>query len=185
MSLGQTMLSAGALVLLTVMVINAHRMIVYSADDARVADAIQVGVDIAQSLIDEISQKMYDENYDPTKSQGTKEFTASSSLGPDAGESFLLPDVEAPSFKSIGSYDDVDDYQGYQRTVDKGGFAAFQVSIQVFYVQDADPEVATTSKTYTKKAVLTISHETYSTPITFTTILTYASSGGGGGGPVL
>jgi hypothetical protein len=61
MNLGQTMLSAGALVLLTILVINAHRLVVQSGDTAVAAEAAQIGIDLAQSLLDEIQTKKFDQ----------------------------------------------------------------------------------------------------------------------------
>ncbi|MBE0557878.1 MAG: hypothetical protein IH628_11655 [Proteobacteria bacterium] len=174
MNLGQTMLSAGALVLLTILVINAHRLVVQSGDAAVSAEAAQVGIDLAQSLLDEIQTKKFDQFADTSGSQAVSEFTAPASLGPGAGESFTLPDTII--YKSIGKYNDVDDYHGYTRNTAVGQFAGYQLSVTVVYVDDDDPDVVVATRTYTKRVQVTVINSKYFKNMTFAAVVSYSSS---------
>jgi hypothetical protein len=172
MNLGQTMLSAGALVLLTVLVINAHRLVVQSGDAAVAAEAAQVGIDLAQSLLDEIQTKRYDQYADTSTYQDPSEFTSPFSLGPGGSESFALPDSKL--HQSIRKYNDVDDYNGYSRTATVGQFEGYLLSVSVVYVDDANPETVVSVRTYTKRVQVTVSNETYFRDMTFTTYASYS-----------
>jgi len=166
------MLSAGALVLLTILVINAHRLVVQSGDAAVAAEAAQVGIDLAQSLLDEIQTKKFDQFSDDSGYQPASEFTAPASLGPGAGESFTLPDTVL--YRSIGKYNDVDDYHGYSRLASIGQFQGYQLSVTVVYVQDDDPDQVVGYRTYTKRVQVTVSNTSYFKDMTFTAIVSYS-----------
>jgi len=172
MNLGQTMLSAGALVLLTILVINAHRLVVQSGDAAVAAEAAQVGIDLAQSLLDEIRTKKFDQFADTSGYQPTSEFTQSSSLGPGAGESFSLPD--AKPYQSIRKYNDADDYHGYSRNATAGQFSGYQLSVTVTYVSDDDPDLVVNYRTYTKRVQVTVANAVYFKNMTFSAIVSYS-----------
>jgi len=173
MNLGQTMLSAGALVLLTILVINAHRLVVQSGDTAVAAEAAQIGIDLAQSLLDEIQTKKFDQFSDESGYQPTSEFTEPAALGPGAGESFSLPDTAL--YRSIGKYNDVDDYNGYSRRASIGQFQGFLLSITVVYVEDDDPDTVVGYRTYTKRVQVTVKNATYFKDMTFMAIVSYSS----------
>jgi hypothetical protein len=174
MNLGQTMLSAGALVLLTVLVINAHRLVVQSGDAAVSAEAAQVGIDLAQSLLDEIQTKRFDQYSDTSGTQNPSSFTDPSALGPGAGESITLPDTKL--YKSIGKYNDVDDYHGYSRTAVVGQFSGFTLNVTASYVQDDDPDVIVSYRTYTKRVEVKVTNPTYFKDMTFSAIISYFGS---------
>ncbi len=173
MNLGQTMLSAGALVLLTILVINAHRMVVQSGDAALSAEAAQIGIDLAQSLMDEIQTKKFDQFADESGYQPTSEFTEAAALGPGAGESFTLPDTAL--YRSIGKYNDVDDYNGYSRNASVGQFHGFHLSVTVVYVRDDNPDVVVGYRTYTKRVQVTVSNTTFFKDMTFLAIVSYST----------
>ena len=172
MNLGQTMLSAGALVLLTMLVINAHRLVVQSGDAAVAAEAAQVGIDLAQSLLDEIQTKRFDQFADTSGTQPVSDFTAPNALGPGAGESFSLPDTRL--YTSIRKYNDVDDYNGYTRNATVGQFNGYQLSVTVVYVNDDNPDVVVGVKTYTKRVQVTVHYPAYFKDMTFTAIVSYS-----------
>ena len=173
MNLGQTMLSAGALVLLTILVINAHRLVVQSGDAALSAEAAQIGIDLAQSLLDEIQTKKYDQFSDDSGYQPTSDFTEAAALGPGAGESFTLPDTVL--YKSIGKYNDVDDYNGYTRNAAVGQFQGFELTVTVVYVRDDDPDTVVGYRTYTKRVQVTVSNASYFKDMTFMAVVSYSA----------
>ena len=183
MNLGQTLLSAAALVLLSVMVINANRLIVQSGNDFMVAEATDEGTELAGSLIQEIESKMFDQADDGTGSQSLSYFNDPSYLGPSSGELtyVTLPDTSyLGTFKAIKfcqscdqGYNDVDDYNGYIRWVDTQGVKGFIITVSVYYVSDANPDVPSSTKTYFKRADITVTNPYLPAPMHFNTIVPY------------
>ncbi|MBM4169203.1 MAG: hypothetical protein FJ215_08620 [Ignavibacteria bacterium] len=166
MSLAQTLLSAAALVLLTVLVVNAHRLVVYSSDETLRAEARDMAVNAAQSLLNEIARKRFDQNANITGTfQGYWSFTAPSSLGPEAGESVSLPDTSP--FKSDSVYNDVDDYHRYHRIVNTDQVKSLRCSVSVFYIPHRDSSMAppqTSQQSYVKRVEVRATHPSYSDP---------------------
>ena len=100
-------------------------------------EAITIATSLAQTLMEEIESKRYDENEDPPWS---------ATLGPNTGET------------GRGTYDDVDDFDGYGENPIPN-FGGYNSSVSVSYVQPEDldtPVVGTT--TDFKKIVVTVSH---------------------------
>ncbi len=164
MSLAQTLLSAAALVLLTVLVVNAHRLVIYSSDETVRAEARDMSVNAAQSLLNEIARKRFDENahwwYGSTP-QPTSEFTPAGSLGPESSEQISsLPDTA--SFKSNGNFDDVDDYHRYSRLVNTEHVRRMRCSVLVYYTNRYSPMLSLSFRTYVKRVEVRVMHESFS-----------------------
>jgi hypothetical protein len=169
---GQTMITAAFFVLLIASVITANRMIGDSTASTYEGDARNLAVDIARSVINEAYRLRYDENTADSTYQATTAFTPAASLGPDAGETVSpLPDV-AP-FQSYTKFDDVDDYNGYSRTVDAGSIPGFRVTVAVYYVDENTYE-QTNTRTYLKRIDVSVEHSTYlKTKVTYSKLVTH------------
>ena len=175
MSLGQTMITMGMLLLLIMSVISANKMITDNATAQLQAQALASSATIANDLLLEIMSKHFDgKPYDPynavavgkdtTGGLGTADFTDAVSLGPSTTEAAAcsLPDSSyVGSYKSIAVYNDVDDYNGYQRIVTFNGISGFVVDVVVYYVTSSAPDSKTTSKTTFKRIQVTVSHPLY------------------------
>jgi len=182
MNLGQTLLSAAALVLLTVLVVNAHRLVVYSSDEIVKAEARDMAVNVAQSLLNEISRKKFDEKalpY-PYPYQPPTDFTAAAALGPEGTEPVSpLPDKvdSAGSFMSNAKFNDVDDYHRYSRLVNTELVKALRCTVTVTYqihrdssrVQTAPPSY----RTHIKRVVVMVTHSSFSDTLRFFRIIAY------------
>lgn len=173
MGLGQTMLTGGLLVLMIMITISANKMLMDSSKTAYEAESINIAADLANSLMTEATRKKFDElqaNYAGNASA----FTSSASFGPESGEALsVTPDV-AP-FQSVTRFDDLDDYHGYQRTVDGQSLKGFKITAQVNYVVSrTNPNTNTTSKTLLKRIDVTVSHPVYiPSGFSLTRILTF------------
>lgn len=181
MSLGQTAITAAFLVLLIMIVINANRLLLGSAEATYESQAIEIATDAVQQLIVEATSKKFDTvvpYYEKKKKdsylRSTSEFTASSSLGPDAGEAFTLPDTG--NYKSLTTYDDLDDYNNYTRIYNGSEITGFVITSTVYYVTaptSAPPLAQTTSKSGYKRVNVNVSHPLYLNGITFNRITAY------------
>ncbi|MBI3586444.1 MAG: hypothetical protein HY088_04885 [Ignavibacteriales bacterium] len=165
MSMGQTMITAAFLALLIASAINVNRMLVESAQSGYEAEAYDLAVGIAQDLLVEATSKKFDENATTTPgvTQSTSAF--STTMGPDGTEkSNIVPWPDSSStnaFKSKMYYTDVDDYNGYQRTVDTKTISGFKVSAEVYYVTGTNLDIKTTSRTYFKRIDVYVGHSLY------------------------
>jgi hypothetical protein len=171
MGLGQTMLTAGLLVLMIMITISANRMLMESSMTAYEAESINIAADLANSLIMEATKKRFDEYQG---SYNLASLTTATSFGPEAGEALsVTPDV-AP-FQSVLKFDDVDDYHGYTRIVDGQSMKGFKITAQVSYVMLSSQQIQnTTTKTALKRLDVKVEHSTYiPAGFTITRIVTY------------
>lgn len=157
--MGQTIISAGLIVLVTIAVINANRLVINSQTTKLEAQARLEASDIAMEIITEARTKKFDELVDGTDWQDVGEFTSNGSLGPDGTEGFTLPD--ATPYLSLARYDDFDDYKNYRRNVTTTTMTGYAVNCDVFYVNRTTPDTKTTSRTYLKKLIVYVSHPLY------------------------
>lgn len=159
-----------AMVLFAVLVNNSNRSFVRNSvmnvESQTEFNAIALG----QSIIDEARTKAFDE---VTIGSGTQignpdillpgqipqAFTAPVDLGPEAGEVY-------PNF------DDFDDFHGLTLTR-SNGFGDFDISVEVFYVTQANPAVNANTRTTMKRMEVTISHENLANDVTLSYIKSY------------
>ncbi len=172
MSLGQTMLTAAFLVLVTILVLNANTLVINSEQETYEGEAFDLATNYAQALLNEIGRKKYDQYAIDTLYQAPSAFTPAGSLGPESGE-VITPWPDVAPFKSFTTYNDVDDYNGYVRTIDSEIIKGFQVSAVVYYVTQANTNTKSTTQTYLKRIDVSVQHPSYLKTVTFSTIATY------------
>ncbi len=163
------MVTGAFFVLLIASVMSSNRMISESASSTYEGEALNLASDIARMLMNEAQRKSFDLNVIENTYQNASEFASASSLGPASGEAISpWPDVAgANGFKSISTYNDFDDYNGYRRTVTAGGISGFVVDCKVYYLYTSNM-TKVTYRTYVKRMEVSVSHPQYlTTPITF------------------
>jgi hypothetical protein len=184
MNRGQSFLAILALVVITWLVVGANRVIVQSLQDELKGEAYNQAGEIASDLINEAMKKKFD---DPTVAhytgggklyylyyfyQKTTDFTLPASLGPTTSIGYPGHPDTYP-YKSI-SYDDFDDYNGYQRVVDTPIMKGFVVNCTVSYVDTTNLKTPVNYRTYYKLMVVKVMHPTYlPDTLFFSTIDTY------------
>lgn len=124
MSSGQTLMTIGALIILSIVILTGNRRL---NDNEEYLLETRFGLEataIATSIIEIASQLPFDEmSWDSTKIEKVADdFTLTSYLGPDAGES------------TIDTFDDFDDLNQYAET-DTTQQNIYNVLCQVGYVQ--------------------------------------------------
>ena len=137
--------------LMMIMFMNAFRTLNDADVQVLTAEAYKTATDLGQSLLAEILTKQFDQRSTPSSPQDDySAFTGASSLGPDGiGEAITLPDRYP--YKSISTYNDVDDYKGYTRLDDStNGLNGFKDSVIVYYVQMTNPPTYYNGKWWTK-----------------------------------
>jgi len=157
--MGQSIISAGLVIIVTMAVINANRLII-NADVSKMEALARIqAADIAMALITEARMKRFDENAIDTRYQSTSEFTSASSLGRESGEWAGNPD--GYPYNSADMFDDFDDYDGYRRAVNTTSLSGFDVNCVVYYATRYEPDVEVSSIQYFKTLEVYISHSLY------------------------
>lgn len=195
MGLGQTMLTTMFLVLLTMAVVNANRLIIDRDILFYEQEAYKQAGILANALLQEIVRKKFDSKVDTSRAA----YLASSrlnnpdsldqpgSMGAGAGAiAYVNPsgaDDVAP-YKSIGDspsttrFDDIDDYNGYHRSASAGNLTGFVLTVEVYYVKlvgGVYTKVTTLgTATYWKKIDIKVTNSKYlKTDLVFSTIAAY------------
>jgi hypothetical protein len=187
------MLTAGMLMLLVMSVISANRMINENTGAQFEAEALASSASIANDMLLEIMSKRFDGKPDSaTLVAGTLSTTSFSPYdstrvlaewGPSASEKDSL--VQPDRIGSDSTYtsmmkpgirpglNDVDDYDGYQRTVNFGNITGFIVKVKVYYVTATSPDVFSLLRTNFKKIEVSVEHPLYLPKVTYTALASY------------
>ena len=144
MNTGQMMLTIGAMVLLSTLMlrINTNNL---QTDSVR-AEA-QYGVlatSIITSTIEKAKSLAYDEATDSNSVTMVSQLTPPGILGPEAGETY-------------DTFNDFDDFDGYTRVDSTMPSAVFNVRCEVYYIHPANLKSKYGNPTWHKKIVVTVS----------------------------
>jgi hypothetical protein len=187
MNLGQTFITLGMLSLLLLSVLSANRMIMDVNETTYQAEAMTASSTIANDLLDEILTKRFDQFSDSTGSQPKSAFSPPPTTiggtnggvewGPSATEKSNVGALDSSytgNFKSITKFDDVDDYNGYQRMITINNMSGFIATVQVDYVNSNYPDTPLTTQNTYKRVLVSVSHPIYlKTPVTYSALISY------------
>jgi hypothetical protein len=121
--MGQFIYILIAMVLLMNLVVSVTRVDIATSSDMVTNQIRNDAISLAQSMIEEVWTKTFDEKLVTGTSQTV--WTAVNKLGPETGESY-------------STWDDIDDYNGYTKDTTWGA-SPFTVSVTVSY---ANPKIA-------------------------------------------
>jgi hypothetical protein len=122
--------------------VNSTRL---AKDDAVYASqAIVTGNTVAQSVMQELLTRRFDETGAPNITDSTQ-FTPISSLGCEVGESTSNPQT----------LDDIDDFKTYAPTV-SSRLGTFRVQCSIYYVSAAQPDNPSSVPTFMKRIDITV-----------------------------
>lgn len=156
------MLAIGAFTLLATLTLAINATIVQTSNMGLEMEANLNALSYAQSMLDEILTKSFDENTTNNRRVFTNAgMTSSGSFGPDGGET-LSPPIDSSrtnTFRSTWRFDDVDDYHGYQRWVWNPRLGWFIIRDTVRYVHE-DNLTSQAAQTWHKK--ITVNVQNYS-----------------------
>lgn len=149
MGTGQTMLTIGAIVLLTMVILRVNNNFLGTNSYLMRAKFGILAVSLGTSIIEEANSKSFDSLSDTAGVIAVTGLTQPNDLGPEAGEVY-------PNFN------DFDDFNGLAfNTRDDSTFisAVFDVSCSVTYVSDSDLDGTSLSRTWHKKLTVYITSE--------------------------
>ncbi len=146
MNTGQSLMVIVGILLLTVFILTVYRASTARITISLVNEATITATGLAQSLIEEIQIKSFDEKTIGQTVTSTDSLTASGLLGKDTGEILVT------------QFDDVDDYNNYTRSDSLSRLGTFYSKVDVYYVQKFTPEAKTSSRTFTKRIDLFVTN---------------------------
>ena len=148
MNTGQTILTLGSMMLLSILVMNILRMSNNYEDIYNDTRTMLEATALTSSLIEQASQLPFDEvSWDSTiVNKDISDFTVPGSLGPDAGET------------ADTLYDDFDDYDGYT-VIDTTLQSIYSIACTVDYVSESTPNSISLIKTYYKRLTVTTTNQ--------------------------
>jgi hypothetical protein len=163
MNTGQMLLTLGALILLSTLTLRVNTSQLTTQDTMQNSKFGVLAVSVASSIMEEASEKAFDEKSVEDFIDNTNSLTTRNKFGTDGGED---PD-------SSNTFDDFDDFEGYSIIDSTMPSAIFNVSCIVNYV---DPDVVgfiTTNRTWHKQLIVTVSSPSMLDTIQMTKIFSY------------
>lgn len=157
----ELMLVLGALVIFGITTLTANQFVASQSDAMLQHEFEYFAASLAQGYIEEAKNMAFDQNViNNTPSSLPSGFTNANSLGPGGSEVY-------------GTYNDVDDFNGYSETIDSGR-GDFEVNITVGYVNAATPDsLMTTTKSFYKKMIVTVTNDMLDHPVSMHYVFGY------------
>jgi hypothetical protein len=159
--MGQTLLVMCAMVLLSLVVLQANGIILSKYTQTYDTQATLEAVSLAETKLDDVTRKAFDEKSISKKIYDATDFTSTASLGPDAGES------------GIAQFDDIDDYNGTTETFATPTVDNFTATYVVEYVTIDNPDVVSAAQTFFKRVKVTITNPSMAHPVISSRIVVY------------
>jgi len=159
MNTGQMILTMGAMIFLSAIVLRVNTVTLINTDTQYNSKFDILATSIGNTMIEEISKKAFDENSLSSTLTKTNELTNKNQLGPD-GETY-------------SQFDDIDDYDGYSYSDSTLPSAIFDVVCSVDYVKDTEPDKIDNQRQWTKKITVMVSSKSMEDVVTVSTLYSY------------
>lgn len=161
MGSGNQLLTIAGIFLLSILILNSNKanteraMTLYSSGSVIDANGV------AQSILDEIQCKAFDEATIYKAVWSADSLTLPNYLGKELGET------------QNTNFDDIDDYNNYTRTITLDEYGDFQVFTRVKYVETMNPELMSNIPTYSKRIDVAITNSSYPDTLKFYQVISY------------
>lgn len=99
---------------------------------------------LADDMIEEVKNKSFDEKTIKFPANSVNNLTKADSLGPEL-------------YETSATFDDIDDYNNFSKAIDAPHAENYRVSCKVFYVQENNLDVKSTTQTFYKKLEVSVS----------------------------
>ena len=144
MNSGHMLITIAGVILLSNLILNVHKANTERMIATYTSESVIDASGLAQSIIDMIQSKAFDENTVNEPVWLTDSLTSVNNLGPESGE------------YQHTEFDDIDDYNNYSATVTLDRMGDFDINVDVFYVTKLNPQIKSSIPTYSKKIELSI-----------------------------
>jgi hypothetical protein len=176
MNTGQMLLTIGALVLFSLLAVQANKTVLQSKKTSMESEFGLTAVQLAQNLIDQARGEAFDA---ATVGGDTvtvrNSLTAANGLGPSAVERMTWADTVNPAtgqFLSATRFNDLDDFNWYIRQVNTPR-ASYTLRARVWYVSETNPTDTVMTTTFLKRIGVTASCPNIPAPIPMDYVVGY------------
>ena len=159
MSNSQSMLSLGALLLLSLVSLRFNSSALENATVEVENKIYLTAFSLADDLIEEIKQKAFDAATVDFPTTNPADLTPPSGLGHADWE--IYP-----------NYNDIDDFNGFTKSISAPHAENYNVSSEVFYVSETNPNTKVMTQTFYKKVEITVDSPYIRNPVTLSFIFT-------------
>jgi hypothetical protein len=161
MNSGNQLLSIAAIFLLQLLLMNANKHNIERMQLKNTNTAVIAASSVAQSMIEEIQQKAFDENTVSKSVLNDADLTDLSNLGTDTGE------------LSNTQFDDIDDYNGYVTEDSLENIGKFQVSVEVNYRINMYTDQLSIKPSFVKLISISVDNFSLSKPLKYYQVIAY------------
>ena len=160
MNTGQSLLSIGALLMCSLVSLNFNSTVLQNTTVEVENKVYLTAFSLADDLIEEIKQKAFDAATIDFPTTNPASLTPAGSLGPGGFESYPF-------------YNDIDDFNGFERDVSAPHAENYEVECEVYYVDKDDPDVISSTQTFYKKVIVTVDSPYLRSPVQLSQIFTH------------
>ena len=159
MNSGQSLLSIGALIIFSLVSINFNSSVLTNTTVEVENKVYLTAFSLADDLIEEIKQKAFDASTIDFPTTDPSTLTAPGALG-------------HADWEVYPNYNDIDDYNGYNKTVSAPHAEDYHVTCSVFYVDGNNPDEEVYTQTFYKKVKVTVASPYINNTVTLSFIFT-------------
>ena len=163
MNTGQIMITLLALILLSLLTLRVNSSQLSTQDIMQNAKFGVLAVSVASAIMEEASEKAFDEKSVNNFIDKTNKFTKDKDFGTESGE----------NADSSNTFDDFDDFDGYSIIDSTMPSAVFNVSCIVNYVDPDKTGFITNNSTWHKQLIIKITSPSMADTIQMTKIFSY------------
>ncbi|HRI47053.1 MAG: hypothetical protein KF721_03885 [Ignavibacteriaceae bacterium] len=160
MNTGQSMLTLGAIMLLSFLTLRINSNLLIAQTSLHNAKFGLLATSLAASMMERGSRLAFDEASVDDAITTLTQLTPPNSLGPESGE-------------TLNTFDDLDDFNNYDVTDSSMPSAIFRVRCKVFYINPSAPSTPVNSKTYHKNFTVSVTSASMEDSISFSSVLSY------------
>lgn len=161
MGSGNQLLTIAGIFLLSILILNSNKANTERAMTLYTTGSVIDANGVAQSFLDEIQCKAFDETTVYKAVWSADSLTLRNDLGTEFGET------------QNTDFDDIDDYNNYSTTITLDEFGDFNVITRVEYVESMNPELISNIPTYSKRVEVAITNFSYPDTLKFYQVISY------------
>lgn len=142
----QSFLTIGGLILLSLTSLRFNQAILETSTTDVQSKVYLTAFSLADDMLEEIKCKSFDET--------TIQFPTTNPASLTPAADFGVDSLETAGADS--TFDDIDDYNNYSRSIDAPHAEGYKVSCNIQYVDQDNPDVVSSTQTFYKKATITV-----------------------------
>ena len=161
MNSGQMLLVLFGMIIFGMLSLNVYKSSSSREDTLRTNEAFLNATGLAQSMINEIESKAFDQNTVHKAATSADSLTSPDLLGSDAGET------------SATQFNDIDDYNNYITTDSLSRLGVYTVGVKVYYIQNMSPDVKSNVQTFSKQVDVSVTNFCLPDTLKLSRVITY------------